>query len=72
MVAIETGGTVRAALRVLKEHGAREEKIYLVTLFTTPKAAQAVHAEFPSVTLLTSEVHPCCPSHFGQKYFGDS
>ena len=25
---------------------------------------------FPDVTMLTSEVHEFCPSHFGQKYFG--
>ena len=25
---------------------------------------------FPSVTILTSEVHSDCPSYFGQRYFG--
>ena len=66
----ESGATVLTALRVLKEHGVKEEKIQLVTLFATPRAVRNVLTEFSDITLLTSEVHPCCPSSFGQKYFG--
>lgn len=67
---LESGATVLTALRVLKEHGVKEEKIQLVTLFATPRAVRNVLTEFSDITLLTSEVHPCCPSSFGQKYFG--
>ena len=67
---LETGATVSTALSVLKEHGVKEEKVYLVTLYATPKAVKMVLEAFPGITLLTSEVHTCSPSHFGQKYFG--
>lgn len=33
-------------------------------------AVQLVQHKFPEVTILTSEVHPVAPNHFGQKYFG--
>ena len=66
----ETGATLRAALRILKEHGARESNIVLVTLFATPSAARDILQRFEGVTLLTSEVHGHCPTDFGVRYFG--
>lgn len=33
-------------------------------------AARCVISTFPEMTILTSEIHPVAPNHFGQKYFG--
>jgi uracil phosphoribosyltransferase len=32
--------------------------------------AKSIIQEFPEITILTTEVHPVAPTHFGQKYFG--
>ncbi|KAL5457362.1 hypothetical protein EMCRGX_G034611 [Ephydatia muelleri] len=68
--ALETGATVVTALHVLKEHGAKEKKIVIVTLFSTPQAVKNILTKFPDVKMLTSEVHRVCPTHFGLNYFG--
>ncbi|XP_054977353.1 uracil phosphoribosyltransferase homolog isoform X1 [Sorex araneus] len=33
-------------------------------------SAKSIIQEFPEITILTTEVHPVAPTHFGQKYFG--
>lgn len=58
------------AVNVLKEHGVKESSIILSNLFCTPQAAKTVVAAFPDMTILTSELHPIAPNHFGQRYFG--
>ncbi|KAL0266306.1 UNVERIFIED_CONTAM: hypothetical protein PYX00_008891 [Menopon gallinae] len=65
-----TGNTVSKAVAVLKEHNVAEENIILSNLFCTPSAAKSLTAEFPDMTILTSEIYPVAPNHFGQKYFG--
>ncbi|XP_013784477.1 uracil phosphoribosyltransferase homolog isoform X1 [Limulus polyphemus] len=67
---MSTGNTVIKAVKVLKEHRVPEENIILLNLFCTPHAATSVINAFPALTILTSEVHPSAPNHFGQKYFG--
>ena len=47
-----------------------EEHVILINLFCTPKAGERIVREFPKLTVLTTEVHPVTPNHFGQKYFG--
>ena len=66
----ESGATVCRALEVLKEHGASEKNIVLVTLFATPKGTKRCLDAFPNITMLTSEIHEQSPSNFGLKYFG--
>ena len=66
----ETGATVRAAITVLKEHGVSEKNVVLVTLFSTAQGAHDLLTQLSGITMLTSEVHEHCPSHFAQKYFG--
>lgn len=44
-------------------------KSYDLYLFSI-EAVHLVLNKFPEVTILTSEVHPVAPNHFGQKYFG--
>lgn len=58
------------AVNVLKEHGVKESSIILSNLFCTPQASKTVVAAFPDMTILTSELHPIAPNHFGQRYFG--
>ncbi|KAL1441523.1 hypothetical protein MTO96_008490 [Rhipicephalus appendiculatus] len=67
---MSTGNTVNKAVEVLKDHGVQEENIFLLNLFCTPHAAKSVMKAFPTMTVLTSELHPVAPNHFGQKYFG--
>jgi uracil phosphoribosyltransferase len=67
---MSTGNTINKALKVLKDHNVPEESIILLNLFCTPHAARSVLSQFPGLTILTSEVHPVAPNHFGQKYFG--
>lgn len=58
------------AVNVLKEHGVKESSIILSNLFCTPQAAKTIVAAFPDMKILTSELHPVAPNHFGQRYFG--
>ncbi|XP_023940190.1 uracil phosphoribosyltransferase homolog isoform X1 [Bicyclus anynana] len=67
---MSTGNTVKQAVNVLSQHGVKEEHIILSNLFCTPAAAQAVVDYVPRMKILTSELHPVAPNHFGQKYFG--
>ncbi|GIZ01709.1 uracil phosphoribosyltransferase homolog [Caerostris extrusa] len=67
---MSTGNTVIKSVKVLKDHGVKEDNIILLNLFCTPHAATSVMKAYPAMTILTSEVHPVAPNHFGQKYFG--
>ncbi|KAM9511373.1 uracil phosphoribosyltransferase homolog isoform 1-T1 [Salvelinus alpinus] len=67
---LSTGNTVIEAVQVLIEHGLQPKHIILLSLFSTPHGAKAILQEFPEITLLTTELHPVAPTHFGQKYFG--
>nr|CAG4644964.1 EOG090X09VM [Leptodora kindtii] len=67
---MSTGNTVVKAVSVLKDHNVLEENIILANLFCTPQATQTIVNAFPQMKILTSEIHPVAPNHFGQKYFG--
>ncbi|KAJ2946864.1 hypothetical protein O0L34_g16194 [Tuta absoluta] len=67
---MSTGNTVKQAVNVLTQHGVKEERIILSNLFCTPAAVQAVVDYVPKMKILTSELHPVAPNHFGMKYFG--
>jgi uracil phosphoribosyltransferase len=67
---LESGATAKEALNILKEHGVREEKVHVISLFATPRSVRSLLQDYPGVTILTSELHPCSPSHFGVTYFG--
>ena len=54
----------------LKEHGVMESEIILSNLFCTPEAAESVTTTFPDMKILTSEIDPVAPHHFGRIYFG--
>jgi len=65
-----TGNTVIKAMKILQAHNVPEENVILLNLFCTPDGTEKVMTEFPQLRILTSEVHPVAPTHFGQKYFG--
>ncbi|KAL3272463.1 hypothetical protein HHI36_013944 [Cryptolaemus montrouzieri] len=67
---MSTGNTVSQSINVLKEHGVKEECIILSNLFCTPAAVETILQSYPKLKILTSEIHPVAPNHFGQKYFG--
>lgn len=65
-----TRNIVIEAVKVLIEHGALPSTIILLGQFSTPHGAKPIIQEFPEITILTAEVHPLVPTHFGQKYLG--
>jgi len=67
---MSSGNKVTRAIDVLKENGVPEEHCILINLFCTPIAGERIVKEFPNLSVLTTEVHPVTPNHFGQKYFG--
>lgn len=67
---MSSGNTVIKAVKILRVHGVRDQNIILLNLFCTPQAAKLVVETFPDLSVLTSEVNPIAPTHFGQKYFG--
>ncbi|XP_019486336.1 PREDICTED: uracil phosphoribosyltransferase homolog isoform X1 [Hipposideros armiger] len=67
---LSTGNTVIEAVKVLIEHGVQPSVIIVLSLFSTPHGAKSIIQEFPEITILTTELHPVAPTHFGQKYFG--
>jgi len=56
--------------QVLKDHRVPEDHVMLINLFCTPSAARRIVAQFPKLSILTTEVHEVTPNHFGEKYFG--
>ena len=42
----------------------------ILKLCSVPQGAKSIIQEFPDITILTTEVHPVAPTHFGQRYFG--
>merc|ERR1719225_31327 len=59
-----------ASRKVLKEHNVPEEHIILINLFCTPDARDRIVQQFPDMKVLTTELPPVTPNHFGQRYFG--
>ena len=47
-----------------------QEHIIFINLFCTPRAAERIVSDYPNMTVLTTELHPVTPNHFGQRYFG--
>lgn len=67
---MSTGLAVIESLKVLLSHGCKEENLILLNLFSSPKAAKLINDRFPSMFILTSDINPVCPNHFGHRYFG--
>jgi len=67
---MSSGNKVSKAIQVLKDHDVPEEHIIFINLFCTPNAAERIVSEYPNLTVLTTELHPVTPNHFGQRYFG--
>lgn len=67
---MSTGLAVIESVKVLLSHGVREENLILLNLFSSPKAAKLINHTFSKMFILTSDVNPICPNHFGHRYFG--
>ncbi|XP_072022464.1 uracil phosphoribosyltransferase homolog [Amphiura filiformis] len=67
---LSSGNTVIQAVQVLRDHGVLDNKIILLTLFCTPHGVRSVLNKYSRITILSSEINPVTPNHFGQKYFG--
>jgi len=67
---MNSGNTVVRAIEVLMENRVDIRNIIILNLFSTPSSLQYLISKFPDVTLVTTEIHPVTPTHFGQKYFG--
>ncbi|KAF6773696.1 hypothetical protein AHF37_07541 [Paragonimus kellicotti] len=67
-----SGNTVLKALDVLRSYNVPMENVILLTLFVSPEGLRNVLTRNPVLRVVTSEVHPVVPAHFGQRYFGTS
>lgn len=67
---MSTGMAVVESVKVLLNHGVKEENLILLNLFSSPKAARLINHTFSKMFVLTSELNPICPNHFGHRYFG--
>lgn len=67
---MSTGLAVIESVKVLLNHGVREENLILLNLFSSPRAAKLINLNFPKMFVLTSDVNPVSPNHFGHRYFG--
>jgi len=67
---MRSGNKVCKAVQVLKDHNVPEHHIILINLFCTPNARDRIVAQYPDMAVLTTELHPVTPNHFGQRYFG--
>lgn len=65
-----TRNTVIETVKVLIEHRVLPSIIILLALFFTPHGTKSINQEIPEITILTAQVHPLAPTHFGQKYLG--
>jgi len=67
---MSTGLAVIESVKVLLNHGVREDNLILLNLFSSPRAAKVINKTFPKMFVLTSDINSVCPNHFGQRYFG--
>ncbi|TNN13342.1 Uracil phosphoribosyltransferase isoform 1 [Schistosoma japonicum] len=65
-----TGTTVLKALDVLRTYNVPIENVILLTLFASPQSLVNILTRNPALRVVTSEIHPIVPNHFGQRYFG--
>ena len=76
---IATGGSAVAALRALKERGAREKQIVFVAFIAAPSGLRRVRRKFPAVKVIVSSVEKGLNKDkfilpglgdFGDRFFG--
>jgi uracil phosphoribosyltransferase len=76
---LATGGSAKAAVRVLLDAGVREENIVFVNFLASPEGIAVLHAAHPAVTLVTSSVEERLNENafmipgigdFGDRFFG--
>jgi len=76
---LATGGSARAACKVLCEAGVAEDRIYFVNLISCPEGIQALFAAYPRITVITGMIDYGLNQHmyilpgigdFGDRYFG--
>lgn len=67
---MSTGMAVVESVKVLLNHGVKEENLILLNLFSSPRAAKLINQTFAKMFVLTSDINPVCPNHFGHRYFG--
>lgn len=76
---LATGGSVCAAIKILKDKGVLESKMIFINLLSSEEGLKKVHGEYPEIKIVTGEVDPelndkafICPGlgDFGDRYFG--
>lgn len=67
---MSTGLAVYESVKVLQNHGVKEDNLILLNLFCSPRAAKMINQTFPKMYVLTSDINQVCPNHFGHRYFG--
>jgi uridine kinase len=76
---LATGAAAKMAVRVLLDHGAREENIYFLTLIASPQSLQSLLYTYPNVKIIVSQVDRGLSEqkflkpgvgNFGNRYYG--
>jgi uracil phosphoribosyltransferase len=76
---LATGGTARAAIEVLTDHGVPEENIVFVNVLSAPEGIRAVREHHPAVRMVTSAIEERLNENaymqpgigdFGDRYYG--
>ena len=53
---LATGGSAKAAIQVLLDCGAREDKIFFLNVVSCPEGLQSIHDTYPAVQIVTGAV----------------
>ncbi|MEO3977570.1 uracil phosphoribosyltransferase [Streptomyces sp. CAU 1734] len=76
---LATGGSAKAAIRVLLDAGVREKNIVFVNFLASPEGIETLHAAHPAVTVVTSSIEERLNENafmipgigdFGDRFFG--
>ncbi|KAI1722563.1 uracil phosphoribosyltransferase domain-containing protein [Ditylenchus destructor] len=67
---LSSGFTVMKAIQILLENGVQEHKIFLLTVFSTPKSITSIRSAYKKINIITSEICTDMPQFFATKYFG--
>lgn len=76
---LATGGSAATAIKVLKEHGVKEEKIIFLNLISCPEGIDKVMSQYPKIRIITAVIDSRLNKKFyivpglgdfGDRYFG--
>ncbi|KAH7727581.1 hypothetical protein AAVH_04624 [Aphelenchoides avenae] len=67
---LTTGHTIVKAVSILLASNVKEENIFLLSVFSHPRAIKQIRKHYRRLTIITGEVSSTVPLFFTTKYFG--